>query len=264
MSLSLEGKQLRSAIKRLMKKNGYRYADLAKALKLSIPTIKRMLTRDDLPLERAVSVAHWLGISFSQLVELANQNSSGVALFSEAQENFFIQSPRAFLYFHLLLTGWSKEYILKNFGFTLRESERIQFALEKIGLVEVWPESRLRLKTRAPHRMIPGGKMETIFFDKVVESIFRTIRKRTRGYADAENLSSPTLFRPFEIVMQSKTYLKMARELREVVEKYRAIGVSELQLESREKLKHVSGLIVADFYYSWTEALGDQKTSTRI
>ena len=255
MSLSFDGKRLRSTIKQVMKKNGQRYSDLAEALQVSVPTVKRILTRDDLPVERLISIASWLGMSFTELVELANEGSEQVVRFSEKQEDFFVKNPRAFLYFNLLLGGWSPAQIIEKFNFAVRDAERIQFALEKIGMLEIWSEGRIRLKSKVPHQMIPGGKMEKMFFRRAVDSIFQTIRGKSDGYASADKAGSKTLLRPFEIVMREETYLEMAREFRQTLEKYRAIGARQLQLESREKLQHVSGLLMADFYYSWVDVL---------
>jgi Mn-dependent DtxR family transcriptional regulator len=255
MSLSFDGKRLRATIKQLMKKNGARYEDLAKALSLSLPTVKRMLTKDDFPIERAVFIANWLGVSFPQLIELATQNSGELAQFSEGQEDFFVKNPRAFLYFHLLLSGWSTKQVSEKFGFKKSEAEKLQFSLEKMNLLEVWPGGRLRLKAKGPHQMIRGGKLERKFFSKVADTIFIKLRNKVGGYSDPDHKSSHTLFRPFEIVMSDKNYAEMVREQRAVLEKYRAIGAKELQMEPREKLKHVSGLLAADFYYMWEDIL---------
>ena len=56
MSLSLDGQKIREAIKKLMKKSGYQYLNLAQALQVSLPTVKRIMTRDDISLERLLSI----------------------------------------------------------------------------------------------------------------------------------------------------------------------------------------------------------------
>lgn len=255
MSLSFDGRQIRLTIKRLMKKDGHRYTDLAKALQLSLPTVKRMLTRDDLPFERLVSIAHWLGMSLSELVELANHGREEAVQFSLKQEAYFAKNPRALHYFHLLLSGWRSEQIVQNFGFTNRETERLQFALEKVGLLEIWNGGRLRLKSRGPYQMVPGGEMERLFWGRAVDVTFQTLRRRAHGNKAPDGDHSTTFFRPFEFVMEEKTYAQMTKEMGQLIEKFRAVGSRQLQLEPREKLKHVTGMIAADFYYCWDDVV---------
>jgi hypothetical protein len=255
MSLSAEGKQIRNAIRSLMKKKRLHYVELAQTLKISVPTVKRMLTQADFPIERLIAIAAWLGVGFQDLIDLALTKSGSSTHFTDTQEEYFIREPRGFLYFHRLYSGVPKEKIKDMLGLSGAEERRILSDLDRVGLIERIQDERVRLKGAGFFRMQPKGKMEKIFFPKMVEAIWKNIRKRVSGFARAEDIHDPVFFIPYELTLREEHYRNLTRELQEVIAKYRAISTAEIQLFDRDKLLQISGLLMASEFDCWPAAL---------
>jgi transcriptional regulator with XRE-family HTH domain len=255
MSLSPESRRIRAVIKRLMKKHGYRYADLARVLKVSVPTVKRIMTRDELALERLIVIADWLAIPLHELIAAAADDPRGASVLTDAQEQLLSSDRIAYIYYHALLTGRPLEDVRARWNLSQREERRVQGVLDDVGLIEVWPGDRLRLRVRGPFNMQHDGPLQRTYFVRVARAIVQRFVSYMGAYHDAESLERPVLFRPFEMVLRPDVYLEMVRELREVVLKYRSRSRSEMTLEALHNLRHVSGVIAADFYYPWDDAL---------
>ncbi len=253
--LSYEGKRIRTAIRALMKRNGFQYKDLAKVLKVSVPTVKRIMTRDDLTLERLISISEWLGISIVELIALSEEHQSGSNQFSTAQETYLAQSPKAFLVFHQLLTGRSISQVRDRYRLKPVEARKVLKDLEKIGLIEVWPNDRVRLRCRGFFSMTPGGALEKAYFNSVVTAIWNNIRSKAQSYSSAKSERSVLLFRPFELTLLKETYFEMTRDLEEILTRYRSLSGTQIAVADRSKLKSYAGILMADEYYPWNDTL---------
>ena len=253
MSLSLDGQKIREAIKKLMKKSGYQYLNLAQALQVSLPTVKRIMTRDDISLERLLSICDWLEISLSELIELSESKAAGAVSFTPEQEKLFAAQPLALLYFHLLLTGWSSQQLAKILPLSKSEFTKLQLSLEKIGLAEVSSGDKIRLTSRGPFRMNANGPMEQRYFKNLTETIFARVKNKVPGYSMGVGAKDAELLRPFECVLDIESYFNLAKELNALVDKYRSLSRTQIKLLAKNKLKNVSGLLVMDTYYAWPE-----------
>lgn len=252
MNLSFEGKKIRSVIRAMMKKNGYKYVDLAKALRVSEPTVKRIMTRDDFSLERLILISEWLGLSVTKLMELASADTSSRTEFTPAQEEFLARSPRVLVLFYLLATGWQPEQIEGRYGFRQKEIRKALSDLERIGLLEVWPGKRVRVKIRGYFRMSLDGPMKRAFSAKAADLIWSGIRRKTDD-SGRSRAHPALLFAPFELTLKDESYRELLQELSALLEKYRAVSATQISLEKRERLKTYSGILMSDEYFVWPD-----------
>jgi transcriptional regulator with XRE-family HTH domain len=255
MALSFEGKKVRDVLKKLMKQQGFEYSELAKALRVSVPTVKRIMTKDDLPLERLIHIAAWLGTSVGEIFELAASDRPGTNSFSDKQEKFLAASPRALLYFHALFTGLQPNDIEARFKFGKKEAHTALAALEEAKLIEVWPQGRVRVMIHGPIRLSPGGAFEKAYREKVGRSVFNELQRRAFGDKKLLKTSNPVLFRVFEMTTRPETLARLNTEMLDLIEKYRALSVQQLKLERREDLISVTGIVGACEFYPWAEIL---------
>jgi transcriptional regulator with XRE-family HTH domain len=260
MQLSAESQRIRQLIKRLMKRNGYQYADLAKVLGVSTPTVKRIMTRDEMSLERLIAIASWLKIPLHELITLANEGARGNSSFTDEQEEHLAARPLEWLYFHWILTGHEGEELARRLRLPRPQVRRIVSNLTRLGLVDT-SGAAPRITTPGPYQMKPDGPLERAYYAKVLHSVLRRIARHVDGYRDAATPEDLTLVRPFEMVLRRETYHEMVRELRDAVSKYRLRSRLEMAVDSQDKLLHISGVMAADVYYPWTDALGIKQPS---
>ncbi len=124
------------AVKLVMKKNRVRHADLAKALKLSIPTMKRILSRGPLSMERLMQICDALEIGFYELVEIAKEKSSeALKWMSVEQEDFLLKNPDATEYLIRIMNGATPEQIQAEVELSDIRSRKYLTRLETAGLI---------------------------------------------------------------------------------------------------------------------------------
>ncbi|MET0289913.1 MAG: helix-turn-helix transcriptional regulator, partial [Pseudoxanthomonas sp.] len=135
----VERQHLLSALKRILKERGWRYVDLAAALGISEPTVKRILSSGRMDLERLEQICGVLDIDFFELARSARGNRQSRRHLTLHQETDLAAEPRLMTVFHLLCQGWRTSAIGEGYG--LRHTELVQLLarLDKLRLVELLP-----------------------------------------------------------------------------------------------------------------------------
>lgn len=142
----VERQHLLAALKRILRERGWRYADLAAALGISEPTVKRVLSSGRMDLERLEQICGVLDIDFFELARSARGNRQSRRHLTLHQEAALAAEPRLMTVFHLLCQGWRTAAIGEGYG--LRQPELVQLlaALDRLRLVELLPGNHVRLR----------------------------------------------------------------------------------------------------------------------
>jgi len=126
-------------------------------MKLSLPSVKRLLSTGDLSLDRLDKICELLGMETTELIEQMRQRAATVTRLTNAQEREIIADSRLFLMAWLIINRWRLEEIVEAFKFTEREAERYLIKLDRLGIIELQPGNRARLKVNSlvclQHRM---------------------------------------------------------------------------------------------------------------
>jgi len=134
------------ALKQVLKQRGMRYADLAAGLGVSEPTVKRMLSTGHIDLARLERVCGLLEIDLFELVRIARGARDRRGQLATAQERALAAEPRLLLVFHLLCNDWTVPAIRREFGLDGPEATLLLARLDRLGLVELLPRDRVRLR----------------------------------------------------------------------------------------------------------------------
>lgn len=138
--------QVREAIKRQLKVRNIRYAELAKALELSEASVKRLLSRGGITLERLDAICEFLGIDLYELVRSGRQEDAAKQRqLSLAQERALAEDARLLLVFHLLRSDWASERIQQEFDLSEPDMVLLLARLDRLKLIELLPRNRARL-----------------------------------------------------------------------------------------------------------------------
>lgn len=140
--------RLLQILKRLFKSRGLRYADIASALGLSLTTLKRRLTGAGLTIPFVEALADLVDATLPELFELANANAdTRDRRLTLEQENALHADFRLGFIFSRLQLGWSAREIQDECS--IPEIRLIPYLvqLERLGLIDLFPGNRIRLKT---------------------------------------------------------------------------------------------------------------------
>lgn len=205
---------IHTALKKLMRSRGQTYAKAAVVLNLSEASIKRLFSQQALSLSRLESLCNWLHVDIQDLVKLSREQEPLTTELSEEQEVELLQDTGLLLIAYLLLNNWSQAEILETFSFTQPELTRRMFRLQKIGLVEVFPFDRVRLKTARNFSWRKDGPVQRFFADKVLAEFLSSAFEEP---GEAMKFVSGMLSRKNIMYMQSRIE-ELARELDSLVE----------------------------------------------
>ena len=148
------------------------YADLAEHLRMSESSIKRIFAKGDMPLSRIDAVLRVLKMDFA---ELARKVADAQPLRSELtleQEKAVVADRRLMLMAICCMSQWTLEQIVSTY--TLNEAECIVYLtlLDRLGIIELRPLNRYRLKVAKAFRWRPNGPVMTYFRTQVADDYF--------------------------------------------------------------------------------------------
>ncbi len=140
--------RLVDALKWLFRSRGLRYADIASALGLSHTTLKRRLAGSGLTIPFVEALADLVDLTLPELFELANADiDTRIRRLTLEQENALHADVRLGFIFSRLQLGWSSQEIQNECRIPEVRLITYLVQLEKLGLIDLFPGNRVRLKT---------------------------------------------------------------------------------------------------------------------
>jgi hypothetical protein len=151
------------AIKKELKAAQMTYADLAKALDMAESSVKRMLAKGDMPLSRIDAICRALKLDFAELARHIADAQPLLAQMTEAQERVVVADRKLLLVAISVLSQWTLEQITSTYRLTESECIKYLAQLDRIGIIELRPLNRYRLKLAKTFRWRPHGPIMNYF-----------------------------------------------------------------------------------------------------
>jgi transcriptional regulator with XRE-family HTH domain len=134
------------ALKECLRARGMTYRELARALRLSEASVKRMFSRGSFTLARVEEILKLLDLDIQEVARMSRARSDGAAELSEQQEILLASDERLISVFWLLLNGWRFGQILEEFSISRAELTLACAKLERAKIIEWGPRDRIRLR----------------------------------------------------------------------------------------------------------------------
>ena len=156
-----------NALKSELRAAGVTYADLADALGMSESSVKRVFAKSDMPLSRIdemLRVLRWISPSWR-----ARSPTRSRCRASSPSSRRPPSSPTASLLLLAIccLSQWSFEAMTKEYAFSDAECIKYLAQLDRLGIIELRPLNRYRLKLAKGFRWLPHGPVMTYFREHV-------------------------------------------------------------------------------------------------
>ena len=133
------------ALKKSVRARGLTYAELARRLRLSEASVKRMFSRGTFTLARIEEVLAAVDLDLYEVARLSRGAAAGAGELTHEQEVGLAKDERLLAAFWLVLNGWSFDEIVATFTITRTELTVAFARLEKLKLIEWGPRERVRL-----------------------------------------------------------------------------------------------------------------------
>ncbi len=160
-------------IKAELKTAGLSYAQLAAELGLSESSVKRMFASGgEMPLSRVDEICRALKTDFA---ELSRKVAAAEPLRREltlAQEKAVVADPRLLLMAICCLSQWSLEQVVASYAISEAEATRYLAQLDRLGVIELRPLNRYKLKLAKTFRWRAQGPVMQFFREEVISDYF--------------------------------------------------------------------------------------------
>lgn len=213
------------AVKELLKQRGITYVQLADALECSLPTVKRLLNKPSLPLDRLLEIAEVANIEFFDICRRADQLRPQHYIFSDEQDALFDSRPEMLAYLQELIDGKTPQEIAAEFDLTARSTGLYHKHLERVGLIQRRPKNQVKLLIHPPIGFGPGS----IYLKNEMQNFLTSIVTDVIQASESQNDRFAVL-KPLQLT--EKSYLAMVEGIKRLINQYSAI--SERKLETEE------------------------------
>ena len=161
-----------AALKKELKTAQMTYADLAQALGMAESSVKRMLAKGDMPLSRIDAICRALALDFADLARHVADNQPLLRELTPEQERAVVADKKLLLMAICVLSQWTLEQVTTTYRLT--EAEGIQYLaqLDRIGIIELRPFNRYRLKLAKTFRWRPHGAVMNYFREHALLDYF--------------------------------------------------------------------------------------------
>src|ERR1051325_4318474 len=81
-------------LKKALRDSGHTYADVAKRLELSVASVKRLFSTEDLSLQRVDEICELIGLGLREILERASDRTAPTNQLTVAQESELVSDPK--------------------------------------------------------------------------------------------------------------------------------------------------------------------------
>jgi DNA-binding Xre family transcriptional regulator len=157
-----------TALKKELKTAQMTYADLAQQLGMAESSVKRMLAKGDMPLSRIDAICRALALDFADLARRVAESQPLLKELTQEQEKAVVADKRLLLMAICVLSQWTLEQVTGTYRLSEAEGIKYLAQLDRIGIIELRPLNRYRLKLAKTFRWRPHGPVMNFFRDNVV------------------------------------------------------------------------------------------------
>lgn len=160
------------ALKQVLREQGITYADVAKKLKLSLPSVKRLFADKQFSLRRLDQVCEMAGIEISDLARRVQQDKE-ISQIAWEHEEELVSDLKLLIVAVSALNRWSFSEIFSTYK--LSEPELIQrlARLDRMKLIELMPGNRIRPLVSTSFHWHSGGPIQRFFEAQVQADFFK-------------------------------------------------------------------------------------------
>ena len=159
-------------LKAELKAAGITYAALGRELGLAESSVKRMLSRGEMPLSRLDAICAVLKTDFAEL-------SRQVAAAQPPRHELTLEQERAVVADRKLLlmaiccqSQWTLEQVVASYRVSEPEGIALLARLDRLGIIELRPHNRYRLKLAKAFRWRPHGPVMDFFREQVLPDFY--------------------------------------------------------------------------------------------
>jgi len=163
LASSSEITRIVATLKRQLKLQGLTYRDVAVALDLSEPSVKRLFASEGFTLDRLLEICSLLGFTLAEIAQEAQEGQRQLRTLTPAQEGELVSDARLLLVAVCALNHWALPDMLGAYQLDQAECLRHLLRLDRLGLITLLPGNRIRLNVARDFDWLSHGPIRRYF-----------------------------------------------------------------------------------------------------
>lgn len=236
-NISLE--QMKMAAKSVMKKQNKSYQDLADHLGLSLVSVKRIMSKEEVSLSRFLEICEWLDTGLAELEKIATYNQANKKqYFTAEQESFLAKNTEYLSFLFNLYVEETPEKIQKKYNLTSKTVNLYLLRLEKYNLIKKI-SGQYKPTYKGFPSPIPYGELDRSLYKNVIETGLHFFKRnnekmnqRKNPEADRGSVTTLTV-----VSLSRDSYLAWFEKYKILCQELANIGQVEEKIESLKNKK---------------------------
>ena len=162
-----------TALKHELKAARMTYADLAQTMGMAESSVKRMLAKGDMSLSKVDAICRALRLDFADIARRVADTQPLLGEMTQEQERAVVADKKLLLVAICVLSQWTAEQITAQYRLSDADCVKCLAQLDRIGIIELRPLNRYRLKLAKTFRWRPHGPVMNYFRDHALLDYFR-------------------------------------------------------------------------------------------
>jgi len=158
-----EAARLIATIKKELKSQGLTYRDVARALRLSEGSVKRLLASGRFSIDCLIQLGGLLGLTLAELAHMASADVPRLSQLTEEQEGALTADSSLLLVAVCALNHWTLPHIVSAYRLSEAQCLRRLLHLDRLGLIALLPGNRIRVTVTRDFDWLPNGPIQRFF-----------------------------------------------------------------------------------------------------
>ena len=167
MAALAQSQSMVNVLKRKLRARRISYEQIARHLGLSLSSVKRLFSSRDFTLRRLEAVCELAEVDLLELARDAEAERLRVTSLTVEQERELVADPELLLVAICALSRWSFERIFDRYRMTKPHLIQLLVRLDRLGLIELLPENRIKLLVAPNFAWLPDGPIHRYFVNHV-------------------------------------------------------------------------------------------------
>ena len=179
--------ELIDTLKQTLRSRRVTYVDIGRHLGLSEANIKNMFASGRFTLERLEKICELVDMDLLDLMHQFEAGQNRISYLSREQEEELVADTTLLLVAVCVRDHLSFEEILTVYSLTEPECIRCLARLDKLGLIDLLPGNRIKLKIKEDFRWISNGPIEDFFEKQVLNEFLQSSFSRGGAFRRFSN-----------------------------------------------------------------------------
>jgi hypothetical protein len=211
-------------LKKSLRRRGLTYADVARGLRLSESSVKRLFAQRNLNLVRLEQICSLMGQEIVDLLELTREAEGRITELTEEQERELVSDPKLLLVGVLAINHWTTTTILEKYRLTHAELIGLLLGLDRLGIIELLADNRIKVRLARNFSWRKAGPIQRFFEERVQQQFFES------SFIDKDELRVMV-----HGSLSSRSNALLRQRMRKIAEEFDSMVEEDRRLDHRER-----------------------------